>query len=529
MTHPPQISTPPATAALAPTRAWVGLGVLVLAVTLLAIDGTVLALAIPSLAADLGATATQLLWVGDIYSLVLAGLLVTMGNVADRFGRKRVLLIGATVFGLASAVGAFAPNAEVLIAARAVLGIAGATIMPSTLSLIRSMFHDRQQRTRAIALWAAGASGGAALGPLVGGALLENFWWGSVFLINIPVMLVLLALGIPLLPESRHPSPGRFDLTSAGLSIAGAIALVYAVKTVAKDGFTLQFAIALIVGVGGLVVFVRRQRTLDFPLIDVGLFKSKPFTGAIMGTFVAVFAMSGLLFFFSQYLQLVEGHSPLEAGLRELPLALAMIVVPVFAGVAAKRLGVNRAVGIGLGLAAVGLAVIAVAEDSGTYTWIAVGLAVIGLGAGLAYTLTTDVVVGAVPASRAGAASAISESAYEFGIAVGIAVMGSIQAAAYTANVRDLDLPADIAHHAEDSLAGALGVITDPATVESLQHAFVAGMQVTLYTGAGLLLVAAVLGWRLIRPDQLTNDNEHHEDAGSRVAPGPCVTCEHGS
>ena len=499
-----QTLTAPETAPLAPRRAWFGLGALVLAVTLLAIDGTVLALAIPSLAADLGATATQLLWVGDIYSLVLAGLLITMGNVADRFGRKRVLLIGATVFAAASAVGAFAPNAEVLIAARAMLGVAGATIMPSTLSLIRSMFANRQQRTRAIAVWAAGASGGAALGPLVGGALLEHFWWGSVFLINIPVMLILLAVGIPLLPESRHPSPGRFDLLSAGLSIVGAVALVYAVKTVAKDGLTVPFAVALVIGVVGLVVFVRRQRTLEFPLIDVSLFRSRSFTGAIVGTFVAVFAMSGLLFFFSQYLQLVEGYSPLAAGLRELPLALAMLLVPLFAGVTARRIGVNRAVGIGLGLGAVGLVVIAIAEGTGTYFWIAAGLAIIGLGAGLAYTLTTDVVVGAVPAARAGSASAVSESAYEFGIAVGIAVMGSIQAAAYTANVRALDLPADVAPQVEDSLAGALAVVTDPHLIESVREAFVSGMQVTLYTGAGLLLVAAVLGWRLIRPSQLT-------------------------
>jgi MFS transporter, DHA2 family, multidrug resistance protein len=223
-----------------------------------------------------------------------------------------------------------------------------------------------------------------------------------------------------------------------------------------------------------------------------------------------VFAMSGLLFFFSQYLQLVEGYSPLAAGLRELPLALAMLVVPAFAGLAARRIGVNRAVGTGLALAGVGLVVIAIAEGAGTYLWIAVGLAVIGLGAGLAYTLTTDAVVGAVPAARAGSASAISETAYEFGIAVGIAVMGSIQAAAYTANVRDLNLPADVAPHVEDSLAGALAVVTDPHLIESLREAFVAGMQVTLYTGAALLLVAAVLGWRLIRPDQTTPDTAHH-------------------
>jgi DHA2 family multidrug resistance protein-like MFS transporter len=371
------------------------------------------------------------------------------------------------------------------------------------------MFEDRDQRTRAIGLWAAGASGGAALGPLVGGALLEYFWWGSVFLINVPVMLILLAVGIPLLPESRHPAPGRFDVASAGLSIAAAVALVYAVKTVAKDGLTVPFAVSLLIGAVALVVFIRRQRAIAFPMIDVTLFQNRSFTGAILGTFVAVFAMSGLLFFFSQYLQLVEGHSPLQAGLRELPLALAMLVVPAMAGTIAARLGVNRGVGIGLAAGSAGLLVIAAAESSGNYLWIAVGLAVIGLGAGLAYTLTTDAVVGAVPAERAGAASAISESAYEFGIAVGIAVMGSIQAAAYTANTRALDLPPDVAPQAQDSLASALTVVTDPALVAELRHAFVSGMQVTLVVGAALLLVAAVLGWRLIRPGRSAPTHTH--------------------
>ncbi|MGX5653339.1 MFS transporter [Geodermatophilus nigrescens] len=469
-----------------------------LAVTLLAIDGTVLVLAIPSLAADLGATATELLWVGDVYSLVLAGLLVTMGNVADRFGRKRVLLIGATVFGVASMVGAFAPNAEVLIAARAALGIAGATIMPSTLSLIRSMFHDRRVRTRAVAVWAAGASGGAALGPLVGGVLLEHFWWGSVFLINVPVMLLLLAVGLPVLTESRHPSPGPFDLTSAVLSIVGSVALVYAVKTAAKSGPTVTAAVALLIAAAALVVFVRRQSTIPFPLIDVGLFRSRTFTGAVVGTFVSVFALSGLLFFFSQYLQLVEGHSPLGAGLRELPLALTMLVVPVFAGAVAARVGLHRAVGMSLVLVAVGLVVIAVGEGAQTYTWMAIGLAIIGLGGGFAYTLTTDAVVGAVPAHRAGAASAISESAYEFGIAVGIAVLGSVHAAAYTAHVRALDLPARTTAQVEDSLAGALDVVHEASVVTALRGAFVSGMQLTLLIGAGLLLLAGVLSWRLL-------------------------------
>ena len=300
---------------MTPARRWASLAVLVGAVLLLAIDATVLYLAVPSLTADLSPTASQVLWIGDIYSLALAGLLVTMGNLADRIGRKKLLLIGAAAFGLASILAAFAPTAEVLIAARLLLGVAGATIMPSTLSLIRNIFTDPIERTRAIAIWSAAAASGIALGPLVGGALLENFWWGSVFLINLPVMALVIGLGAWLLPESRNPNPGRFDLISSGLSMLAIIPFVYTIKQVTGGKFDLLTAAAIIASVVGGILFVRRQRKTASPMIDVDLFRVPAFSGAVLVNFISVFALSGVLFFFSQYLQLARGLSPLQAGL----------------------------------------------------------------------------------------------------------------------------------------------------------------------------------------------------------------------
>jgi MFS transporter, DHA2 family, multidrug resistance protein len=262
-------------------REWAALAVLALAVLLLAVDGTVLSLAVPALSEALDPSATELLWIGDAYSFALAGLLVTMGTLGDRIGRKRLLLIGAAGFAGASLLAAFAPTAGWLIAARALLGVAGATIMPATLSIIRDLFRDPRQRTTAVAVWGAMATAGAAVGPLIGGALLEQFWWGSVFVINLPVMALLIVLGVPLIPESRDPAPGPFDPISALLSLAGIVPLVYGIKELAAHGLSAGAVAGLAVGVLGAVLFVRRQRTLATPLIDVGLFRTPMFSGAV--------------------------------------------------------------------------------------------------------------------------------------------------------------------------------------------------------------------------------------------------------
>jgi MFS transporter, DHA2 family, multidrug resistance protein len=484
-------------------REWIALTVLSLAVFLLAVDGTVLSLAVPALSAALEPTSTQLLWIGDIYSFALAGLLVTMGNLGDRIGRKRLLLIGAVGFGIASALAAFSPTAEVLIAARALLGVAGATLMPSTLSIIRAMFTQARQRTTAIAVWGAMATAGAAAGPLVGGVLLEHFWWGSVFLINVPVMLVLVVLGIKLIPESRNPHPGAFDLLSAALSLAAIVPIVYALKDLASGNAGIGAAVAGIIGVTASVLFVRRQRRLAHPLIDVSLFRRPAFAGAIGANFLAIFSLSGLLFFLSQYLQLVRGYGPLDAGLRQLPVTLASVASALLVGILIARVGRGRLIGGAMLFAACGLGVLVLAEGAPNYLWLALALTIIGLGIGLALTLTTDAVVSAVPADRAGAASAVSETAYELGVALGIALLGSLHTLLYRSGLDSLDL-GGMGDSVRSSLASATVVVAELPAVQAAsvlaaaQDAFTHAMQVTTVAMACVLAVAAFVAWRII-------------------------------
>ena len=480
---------------LSSPRKWGALVVLVGAVLLLAIDGTVLYLAVPSLAADLSPTASQVLWIGDIYSLALAGLLVTMGNLADRIGRKRLLLIGSLAFGGASAMAAFASSAEMLILSRMLLGIAGATIMPSTLSLIRNIFTDQVERTRAIAVWSAAASAGIALGPLVGGLLLEHFWWGSVFLINLPVMLLVLVAGAWLLPESRDPKPGRFDLVSSGLSMLAIVPFVFTIKQLASGVLDVPTLAAILVSLVSGVLFVRRQRRVDSPMIDVELFRNTAFSGAVMVNFISVFALSGVLFFFSQYLQLARELSPLQAGLAQLPAAIASMLAVALVGFLLTRLGRGRAIAVALVLGAAGMVLIAAFEGSGSLLWVLLALVPLGLGIGIAETLSVDAVVSAVPSSKAGAAASVSETAYELGVAFGIAVLGSIITVFYRAHLQlPSDVPSEAAARSEDSLASASEVLERGSeALRAAQEAFVAGMQATTLIAGGVMVIAAIV------------------------------------
>lgn len=485
------------------TRQWTALGVLTLAVALLGVDATVLSLAIPALTAALDPTATEVLWIGDIYSFAIAGLLVTMGNVADRVGRKRLLLIGSAAFGLASVVGAFATSPALLIAARAALGLAGATLMPSTLAIIRDMFREERQRTLAIAVWSVGFTLGSAAGPLVGGALLEHFWWGSVFLLNVPVVAVIIGAGLFLLPESRNPRPGPIDLVSSALSIAAIVPFVYGIKHVAKGDLGVATWAGFAVGIVAGWAFVRRQRRLSEPLVDVALFRNGAFSGAIAANMISIFAGAGLLFFFSQYLQLVRGFGPLQAGLGELPMAIGAVAIIAFVSVLVTRLGRGGTLALGLLAMAVGLAALIFAEAQPSYAWMAAFLVVIGLGMGLASAVATDAIVSAVPRERAGAASSVSEMGSELGIALGIAVLGSLHTAIYRGV---LALPGgtspELVAAAQESLprlaSAAGGVAGSGEALEAAREAFTVAMQTASGIAAVLVAVAALVAWRFV-------------------------------
>ncbi|MFG1905362.1 MFS transporter [Kribbella sp. NPDC048928] len=492
------------------TGRWLALAVLVLAVLLVAVDATVLGLATPFLSEDLKPSGNQLLWIGDAYSFVLAGLLVSMGSLGDRIGRKRILLIGATAFGAISVLNAYANSAELMIVARALLGVAGATLMPATLALIRNLFRDPRERSLAIGIWGAAASAGMAVGPIVGGVLLENFWWGSVFLINLPVMAVLVIVGARLLPESRNPQPGPWDLFSVVLSMIGMIGIVYAIKEFAAHGFAWIPVAAAVAGALALYGFVRRQRRLPVPLLDLRLFRSRGFSSAVLADLLTILGLSGLIFFLSQYLQLVQERRPIEAGLAELPAAIGSIVAGLLAGQVARRFSV-RAVVAG-GLAAIGLALAAlttISHDTG-YPLLGAALLVVGAGAGFSFTVTADVILAAVPREQAGAASAVSETAYELGAALGIALLGSIVAGVY----RDFSGPVGTPAAARESLGGAVEAAAQlppeaaSALLAAARESFAHGVSIAAGVGAVVLLATAIAAWFMLRGQTLSTGHE---------------------
>ncbi|MDL5155822.1 MFS transporter [Actinomycetospora termitidis] len=470
------------------SRRALALGVLTAPVLLITLDMTVLGAALPAISEDLRPGAATQLWIVDVYSFVLAGLLVVAGSLGDRIGRRRLLLIGTAAFGLASVAAAFAPSAGALVAARALLGLGGATLMPSTLSLIKTVFPESDARRRAIGVWAAMFSGGAAAGPVIGGWLLEHFWWGSVFLVNVPVCLVLLAAGPFLLPESRDPQPGRFDLVSAALALAAMLPVVYAVKSVATDGFSTAGVTAAVVGLAAGAVFVHRQRTLPDPLIDLTLFSRRAFSVSVATNLLCVFALVGLLVLVPQYLQLVVGMSPLTSAMWLLPGSLAGVAGALVAARLARRFAVRRLVVGGLSVAAVGFAALGLLALGAGPVAIVVGMAVAGLAVAMVETLTTDLVLESAPTDRAGAASAISETGFELGGALGIAVLGSITAAVYRAG-----LPAGTPG---ETLGGTLAA---GGSATAAGAAFTAALAVAGVV-AGVVLAYAAWQARFLRP-----------------------------
>jgi DHA2 family multidrug resistance protein-like MFS transporter len=495
-------------------KEWIGLAVLALPTLLIAMDMTVLHLAVPSLSADLQPSTAQLLWILDIYGFLVAGLLITMGTLGDRIGRRKLLLVGAAAFGVASVLAALSTSAEMLIATRALLGIAGATLMPSTLSLIRTMFHDASQRTVAISVWMAAFAVGGALGPLVGGFLLDYFWWGSAFLIGVPVMAILLVLGPVLLPEHRDREAGRLDLASVALSLVAVLSAVYGLKLVAESGFGWPPLAFVAMGLVAGLVFIRRQGRLADPLLDLTLFRARTFSASAVLLTVGILVMAGSQLFTLQYLQLVNGLSPLQAGLWSLPNAAGLMAGAMTAPALAAKLRPGFVIAGGLLLAAVGLGMLVLVSATAGLGVLVTASAVMGLGLGPMAALGTDLIVGAAPPERAGAASAISETSTELGAGLGIAVLGSIGFGVYRSRITDT-MPIGVHEEAaRESLGGAVAVageLSGNAGAELLtvaREAFVQGLHVTAIVGATVAVGLAVLAATLLR-DVRPGSGEH--------------------
>ncbi|MFD3594471.1 MFS transporter [Nocardia sp. NPDC058640] len=508
MTSTAHDQTPPDSYAKAGLKEWVGLAVLALPTLLISMDLSVLYLAIPRISEALEPSSSQLLWILDIYGFLVAGFLITMGTLGDRIGRRKLLMIGALAFGVASVIAAYSTSANMLIGTRALLGIAGATLMPSTLALIRNMFHDDRQRTTAISVWMTSFMVGMVIGPLVGGAMLENFWWGSVFLVAVPAMVLLLGTGPFLLPEYKDPNPGKLDILSALLSLLSVMAVIYGIKELAKDGISIESVGVLAAGLALGTVFVLRQQRLTDPLIDLRLFGNVRFSGSLVALMVAMLAMGGLFLLLSQYLQLVLGLSAFQAGLWTVPQALAMVVAAGVVSALAPKIRPAYLMAVGLVIAMIGYAIFTQLSGHDDLALIVTGMVVFSLGLSPMFVLGLDLIVGAVDPARAGAASAISETGQELSAALGVAVIGSIGTAVYRGQMTDqlpAGLPPEIAHTAEDTLAGALHVAA--ALPEALsaelttiaREAYTHALQVNSVVGIGLTAIAAALVMGLLR------------------------------
>lgn len=486
-------------------KRWWALAVLMLPVLLVSVDNTVLSFALPVISAQLNPTGAQLLWITDIYPLILAGLLVPAGSLGDRLGRRRLLLIGGTGFTIISAAAAFAPTADWLIAARAAMGFFGAMLMPATLSIIRNMFEDAVERRTAIAIWAAGFSGGAALGPIVGGVLLEHFSWGSIFLMAVPVLLPLLIAGPLVLPESKDPNPGAIDLLSIALVMLTMAPLVYSIKHFATAGFDLQTALTLVVAVIAGVLFTRRQLARSNPMLDVRLFTNPQFSGAVAANLLAIFALVGFLYFVSQHMQLVSGHSPLQASFLLLPGLAMTVIMGLLVVKMVKRFKPSHVVAFALMLSSLAFALVAYSAQIESDLGIILAFALLGAGIGMAETLSNDIILTSVPAPKAGAASAISETAYETGSVLGTAILGSILNAVYAARVVVPEgVDAGAADAALETLGGATSVAQqiDPSLAEQLlesaRHAFDSGAVYTSLIGTVVMALAALVALRTL-------------------------------
>ncbi|MFD9520878.1 MFS transporter [Streptomyces sp. NPDC059979] len=480
-------------------KEWTALGVLMLPLLLVSMDVSVLYFAIPYVSQDLEPSATQQLWMLDMYGFVLAGLLITMGALGDRIGRRTLVLVGAVLFGAASVAAAYAHTAELLIAVRALLGLGGAALMPSTLALIRNLFHDEKQRGKAVTLWTAVMTTGISLGPVVSGLLLEHFWWGAVFLINLPAMVLLLVLVPFLVPEFKSAKRERFDLLSAVLSLGAVLLGIYGIKEWARHGYEPLPALAISVGLVLGFVFVRRQKHLAYPMIDLGLLGRRTFGGPVFANLLAMFATVGMAVFLTQYLQSVLGLSPFNAALWSLVPAAGVAVMAPAGAALAQRMDRAYVMGGGFLLSACGfLWLTQVRTDSALWFTLA-GVSLYAGGLVAAMTLANELALGAAPPERAGSAAAVLESGQELGGALGMAILGSIGAAVYTRDMAGA-LPSGVpqAEAVRETLGGATAVAsqlpdgTADAVLAAARDAFTHGMSFAA-VGAAVVMAGACL------------------------------------
>jgi DHA2 family multidrug resistance protein-like MFS transporter len=517
-------------------REWGGLAVLTLPTLLLALDMSVLLLAIPHVTADLHPSSSQMLWIIDIYGFTIAGLLVAMGNLGDRIGSRKLLMIGAATFSAASAVAAFSTSPVMLIVARAALGIAGSTLVPSMMALISNMFRDAKQRGMAISIWSSCFMVGLAIGPLVGGVMLSAFWWGSVFLLGLPVMALLLIVAPILLPESKHgDAGGKLDLISAVLSLAAILPVIYGLKELARGESVLVPALVLVVGLLFGAVFVRRQRRLAEPLLDIRLLGRPAFSGALGILLLGGSTISGILLLFNQYLQLVLGLSPLNSGLWLIPYTVAMVVGYMVASPLAQRFRPARVIAAGMAISAAGFLLL-------TQVPVADGLPITVIGTVLAtgglspmVVLGIGLVIGSAPPEKAGAAGAISQTSNELGIALGIALFGSIATAVYRGGI---EVPAGVPSNVSEAANGGIAEGTAAAQglsgeaggalLTSVREAFTSGFAAAALVCAILVALLATLAMILFRNVRLDGDEaESASPAEEKVTPEAVSAGEH--
>ncbi len=508
-------------------RRWVVLGVMCLSLLLIVMDNTIVNVAIPTLQRDLGASTSQLQWVVDSYILVFAGLLLTMGALGDRFGRRGALAIGLSIMGLASVMSSFANSADQLIATRAIMGIGGALIMPATLSIITNVFTDRRERAQAIAIWSATAGAAVAIGPVTGGWLLEHFWWGSVFLVNVPVVIVALVLGQRYVPTSRDPAAPPIDLPGAALSIAGLVTLVWAIIEGAH-GWTDP----LVVGAFGLsavllAAFVLWERHTPTPMLDITFFKNARFSAASGALMLTFFAMLGSLFLLTQFLQSVLGYSALETGVRLLPMAAVQMVVAPLSAKLVERVGTKVIVATGLVIAAIGLLIASRLTAGAGYPDVLVALVVLAAGLAMVMPPATESIMGSLPPAKAGVGSAVNDTTREVGAALGVAVLGSVMSSTYRPRVTDaisgFPVPDNVAHAITDQVGAAMTVAGEvggePGRILSsaASSGFADGMGIAFVIGAAALLLGAVIVAKFLPARSHDHEDDVEPDGPSGI------------